>query len=346
MSLIITSFLISLIAALWVWMAGRKDPQGRPWLTILCMLMLLVLPLLTLLPKFQWEALGVIANSAQGSGTQSSIQSTLLQWLMTVWLFGSVLMLFRLVRGQRELAKWIEESKQASDHEWQESLEQCANMLGVNELPALRVKKDLSSPVVAGLLKPVILIPATAFQWPEETRKMAMLHELGHIRRKDLWLRLAADITCAIHWYNPLVWWMRATLLTQCEYACDARVIASGANPKRYISALCDVVESAMQHSLYSAGKARPAAVCAMADHAPLKMRVKRLLHGQRVGNPWLAVVAAVLTTATALGLTLVRPVMKQAGGVGMPESEKAQGGYGEEEIDLRHSADPFPGSR
>lgn len=336
MSLIITSFLISLIAALWVWMAGRKDPQGRPWLTCLCMLMLLVLPLLTLLPKFQWEALGVMANSSQGSGTQSSI----LPYLMTVWLFGSVVMLLRLVRGQRELAKWLKESQRASCHEWQECLEQCADMLGVDGIPDLRVKQDLSSPVVAGLLKPVILIPSSASQWPAETREMAMLHELGHIRRKDLWVRLAADITCAVHWYNPLVWWMRSTLLTQCEYACDARVIASGANPKRYISALCDVVESAIQHS---ACEARPSAVCAMADHAPLKMRVKRLLHDQRVGRPWLAVVAAVLTSATALGLTLVRPVIKQASET--PSSERAQPGYSEEEIDLRHSADPFPGN-
>lgn len=80
-----------------------------------------------------------------------------------------------------------------------------------------------------------------------------------------------------------------------------------------------------------------------MADHAPLKLRVQRLLHAQRGGRLWLAVSAAVLTAATALGLTLVRPVEKPTGA--MPVSEKTDGEYSEKEIDLRHSADPFPGN-
>lgn len=334
MSILLTSFLISLIAALWVWMAGRRDPHGRPWLTVLCLGMLLVLPLLTLLPKFQWEVLGVVSGASRAAGSESHVWS----WTIGVWLFGAFVMLVRMIRGQRILAKWLADSREMNDTEWLRCMDSSASMLGLENVPPVRLKEQLSSPVVAGLLKPVILMPSAARLWSIETRKMAILHELGHIQRKDLWVRLAADTTCALHWYNPLVWWMRAKLLTQCEYACDARVIASGANPKSYISALCDVVESAMQESREMV---RPAGVCAMADHAPLKMRVKRLLREQRVGSPWLAVAAAVLTTVTALGLTLVRPVIERSE-VAIDGGKEA---YSQEEIDLRHSANPFPGN-
>ncbi|MCP5534894.1 MAG: M56 family metallopeptidase [Akkermansiaceae bacterium] len=336
MALLLTSILISLLAALWVWMAGRKDPRGRPWLTGLCMGMLLVLPLMTLLPKFHWELVAVgdsLAQSLHRDGSQWGVVA----WLLVAWSVGAGLMAVRLIRRQRLLVRWVADSAPADCREWKSCMAQCVSMLGMKSLPALRVKMDLNSPVVTGLFKPVVLFPPSAQQWPEETVKMAVLHELGHIQRKDLWLRLTADITCAMHWYNPLVWWMKSRLLTQCEYACDARVIASGANPKTYIHALCDVVESAYR----ATPSPCPAGVCAMADHAPLRMRVNRLLQGHRVRSPWLAVVAAVITIATSLGMTMVRPALKNQAGSSVPSSPGLQ--YSQEEIDLRHSANPFP---
>ena len=78
-----------------------------------------------------------------------------------------------------------------------------------------------------------------------------------------------------------------------------------------------------------------------MADHAPLQARVDRLMFGVRSGGPWMAVLAAVFTTCTALGLTFVRPAIEDGGqGVADPVP-----GYDQREIDLRHSADPFPGN-
>ena len=52
-----------------------------------------------------------------------------------------------------------------------------------------------------------------------ERQIIDILYRLGQASAKDLWVRMAAEITCAVHWYNPLVWWMRTKLLTQCEYA-------------------------------------------------------------------------------------------------------------------------------
>lgn len=327
MSILLTSFLVSLIAALWVWMSARKDPHGRPWFTVLYLGMLLVLPLLALLPKLKLE----LFRSAPGAEGWSAGEGGDLSWVLFLWLAGAVVMLLRVAHDRWLLGRWLAQGVQAGAAMGGSCVEECAAMLGMEEFPDIRVKRGLSSPVVAGLLRPVILVPAVAKQWSDETWKMAILHELGHIQRKDLWLRMAADICCAVHWYNPLVWWMRSKLLTQCEYACDARVIASGVAPRAYVRALCDVVESALQES-------RPQGVVAMADHAPLKMRVERLMGGARVGRSWLAVVAAVLTTVTALGLTLIRPAAES-------DTSRDTGGYSQAEIDLRHRADPFPGN-
>ena len=314
-----------MIASLWVWMTGRRDPAGRLWLTGLCLGMLMVLPLLALLPKLRLDVL-VVEAGASGSQVEGSWH-----WVLWVWVTGVTVMMLRWLRGLWILKQWLGESLPVKGEVWDVHLRECEQMLGLAKLPDVRMKAGLSSPVVAGLWHPVILMPEGAEDWKFETRKMALLHELGHVQRKDLWLRMAADLTCVLHWYNPLVRWMRGKLLTQCEYACDARVVAAGADQKSYILALCDVLESAL-------GESRPSGLLAMADHAPLKTRVDRLLGKQRIGHLWLAVVAAVLTISTALALTLVRPIQKD-------DVEESVDSKILQEVELRHSANPFPGN-
>ena len=248
-------------------------------------------------------------------------------------------MLVRVVLHHLALRNWMRDSHVLGDAVLQKVLSDSAALLSIRSVPELRIQSGLSSPVVAGLFRPVILLPEHARQWSEETCKMVILHELGHLQRKDLWVRYAADIACALHWYNPLVGWMRCQLLSQCEYACDARVIAAGADAKVYVRALCDVVECAVDRS---GALTHPVGVCAMADHVPLQARVARLISGSsKAGKPWVAVFAAVFMTGAAFGFTLVRPaVVNKGSGIGQPSN-----GYSEQEIDLRHSADPFPGS-
>ncbi|MFK7910374.1 MAG: M56 family metallopeptidase [Akkermansiaceae bacterium] len=329
MNIALTSLVISLLASGCVWAMGRRDPGGKPWLTVICLLVLLMIPVLTFLPKWHLDLLGSVSGVAPVQGGVS--------WWFIAWSGGVAVMSLRVISSHIALRKWVGDSRPSENRAWQKIMRDSAAMLCLRTLPELRVKSGLSSPVVTGLKHPVILVPENARGWSEETFQMAIIHEMGHLQRKDLWLRYAADIACAFHWYNPLVWWMRAKLLSQCEYACDARVIATGVDAKAYVRALCDVVENAISRPDISV---RPAGVCAMADHAPLEVRVSRLMSGKRAGKPWLAVAAAMLTTCTALGLTLMRPAVERGSGGGESEIE-----YSKDEIDLRHSADPFPGN-
>jgi len=320
--LLLTSLLISCIATLCVWSMGRKDPCGKPWLTALCLGILLVLPILSILPKVRVEVLQ--ASQVQVATTSGWVIG---ETLVMLWGGGAILMFIRLLLSHRQLKQWRNNVEDAEDDRL---LSECVDTLGVKKLPRLKIKSGLTSPVVTGILKPTIILPVSSKQWSEETKKMAILHELGHIHRRDLWIRFAADIACVLHWYNPLVWWLRSRLLSQCEYACDAFVVSSGVSRRCYITALCDVVESALNEP-------RPVGILAMTDHAPLKLRVDRLLGGVQISKSWIAIIAAVVTMSTALGLSLVRP----AAVVEILGEEKPV--YTQEEINLRHSANPFP---
>ncbi len=275
-----------------------------------------------MLPKVQVN----ILPASQAVATESSFW-IVASWVVPFWIIGFLVLGVRFLLHRWNLQRWLGDTDLAQCHDL---LGECKVMLSMKQSPVLKMKNGLASPVVTGAWKPIIILPVTFLEWDRETQKMAMLHELGHIQRRDLWVRSAAELACILHWYNPLVWWLRAQSLSQCEYACDALVISSGANRQSYINALCDVVEACIQEQ-------RPQGLVAMADHAPLQLRVNRLLGGASSGKPWLAIAVAVMTSATALGMTLIRPgAVKEAISFEGPI-------YSQEEIDFRHSADPFP---
>ena len=153
---------------------------------------------------------------------------------------------------------------------------------------------------------------------------MVLFHELGHLARHDLWTGLVARLACLIHWFNPLAWTLRRQLMAQCEFACDTFVIAAGAHPATYATALCDVAEEASD---------APAAALAMAGPAPLRQRVERLVveEPQRT-MPFLIAGTLLVTITASVALSVVRF-----------RNEWPGAGYTPEEIRMRLTADPFP---
>jgi beta-lactamase regulating signal transducer with metallopeptidase domain len=53
-----------------------------------------------------------------------------------------------------------------------------------------------------------------------------LLHELGHIKRRDPLVALVCLGLQILYWFHPLVWMVRVRLATLREIACDADVVA------------------------------------------------------------------------------------------------------------------------
>lgn len=80
----------------------------------------------------------------------------------------------------------------------------------------------IESPILIGLLNPILLIPTS---YNKITLRHMIAHELSHYRYKDLWIKWIAGIITAVHWFNPIVHYGRSKLNQQCELACDERTI-------------------------------------------------------------------------------------------------------------------------
>ena len=354
--MIITSITLSIIAlALSIWI-GRKNPVKSSGLTAGMLVLLTLSPLLILLPKISvvvpWLEKAPVSNAVVTGGTTLSESSVgFLHVALWVWSIGIVMLSVRLLAHWMTARKWCKEAEVVTSNRVLRSLEECAEILNINRLPEVRVCRQIESPLVTGLMKSTILLPYRSERWSDDTLHMVLLHELGHVKRKDLWANMFSQVACVFHWFNPMVWMLKKRLQNECEYACDAHVIARGANAKHYIYALCDVAEQC-------SNKRASVAALAMANKASLKSRVENLLNKKRGSSPLLILSILAVTASATLAYNLIQPERER---IHAPMDEQAQKPqfaepphmkhapaeekveYTPEEIEKRLTADPFP---
>lgn len=122
-------------------------------------------------------------------------------------------------------------------------LEQAKKELNIKRNIRIRMTSDPCSPMLVGILFPVIYIPCSELS--DENLKMVFLHELTHYKRRDLafkWLSLFVNV---LHWFNPFAYLLCANLSEACEISCDMAVTKkmSDSEQKLYMKTILDLVE-------------------------------------------------------------------------------------------------------
>ena len=117
---------------------------------------------------------------------------------------------------------------------------------------SLRIVSEpsVSTPFVAGLLRPTLFIPS---DWEATTsaeeREFVLQHERAHLANRDLpWLYLAR-LMIALCWPNPLFWLLAARLRAVSETLSDESVLAAGADPRAYAACLLNHHQRARKHA-------------------------------------------------------------------------------------------------
>ena len=101
---------------------------------------------------------------------------------------------------------------------------------GVRLLKSSRV----AVPVVWGIFRPVLLLPADVEEWPKERFDVVLQHELAHVGRWDNISLILTRIAVSLFWVHPLAWSLDRAGRSECERACDDLVLASGTKPSDY----------------------------------------------------------------------------------------------------------------
>jgi beta-lactamase regulating signal transducer with metallopeptidase domain len=223
----------------------------------------------------------------------------------SLWSAGSLTMLLGIavsyIRGRRLVAK----AQPVTDSCLLAALAAARSVLGLRAKPDLRSDAGVPSPMIwAWGPNPVALIPDDAIDQTESTDwELIFIHELAHVRRRDHWAAVFADIAVALYFWNPVVWWARQRLSRESEFACDDCVANSGKSAVEFAQALLALRREALMPRI-------PAAYLA-GSGSWLKARVNRLLQTNQqpaasFGRAWLTGALSVACTVV-LALALVQ---------------------------------------
>ena len=159
-----------------------------------------------------------------------------------LYLLGLFAVLLRLIVSAFAAARIYRRSMPIEHWELPELMEQ----MGVDQvrLRSLSPQEAYQSPVTLRWNGPVILVPLEFIDWPEEAQRIALLHELAHIRRGDWAISSLGWFISACYWFNPLVWVALGRLRDEAERACDDEVLASGVIPTVYAEELLQIARS------------------------------------------------------------------------------------------------------
>ena len=255
-----------------------------------------------------------------GEGVSQTGALALPRWglyvLAALWLLGALWVLLPKLRARRALERLVRASRPAAEAPVPEVLLQCRTLLGLRRQPEVRTSPAVSSPLVTGIFHPVILLPEQPMD--PETLKCLLLHELDHIYRGDLWVRLGSLAALTIHWYNPLFHMLDRTVREVGEERCDedVAILLNRRERLRYGQIL-------LQMAAGSTERAGPWVLC-LSSREALERRLSKMLHTTpRKGRKRLLALlaaAAVLSCGTAAAWLSREPLITAA-----PEDPAAQ---------------------
>jgi beta-lactamase regulating signal transducer with metallopeptidase domain len=229
------------------------------------------------------------------------------RWPMMVtllWAAGMVAGMIRLIAGL-VWAGWIaRRARRLTDPAWDTALAAASSVLGLRRAIPLLISDGTAVPVTCGVLRPKLLFPRDADTWEPSRRHVVLLHELAHVKRRDCLVQALAQMTCAIHWFNPVAILAASRLRAEQERACDDLVLGAGHSGPAYAHHLCDI-----------AGAARPVAfpgwvTLAMAGSSRFEHRVRAILnerHDRRPASGRLAIGCALIGAAAVVPLGALR---------------------------------------
>lgn len=156
----------------------------------------------------------------------SKTPSTINILLLTIWVFGIVIMSILAFHSWRQLHILEKSALPLQSKKVKYVWNQCLSEMNIKETIPVYSTVFLKSPITVGFLRPRIYIPIHLISDfnPKDMRFM-LLHELQHCRHKDTLINIFMNIAGIVYWFNPLIWYALKEMRCDREIACDSAVL-------------------------------------------------------------------------------------------------------------------------
>lgn len=231
---------------------------------------------------------GATMHDVDGRGW---LAATSIQLLLVAYAIGVVVATLPTILTSWRARRLLRRSRRLErDPRWAADLVDARARLDVRRAVRLFRSAEVGVPMTWGVLRPVILVPAAADAWTSDQRRMALRHELAHVRGGDWGFGVASRVACALFWFHPGAWWVARSLRRDAEKAADDRVLASGVARSDYAELLISASSSGVL----------PTAL-ALSGRGPLRSRLVAVLDPRHDVRPLARRWALAATAACAI---------------------------------------------
>ncbi len=151
-----------------------------------------------------------------------SFLQTNLPLVVGIWVLGCAILFSRLILGYL----WVNQLKNSPKNQFDERLTQILSdikqKMNITKTVQVKVSRMVSLPMIMGVLKPVILIPASLVSgFSQEQLETILAHELAHLKRHDFLLNGLQSVLDVIYFFHPAMWLLSAQIRKERENCCD-----------------------------------------------------------------------------------------------------------------------------
>ena len=202
--------------------------------------------------------------------------------LPLLWLAGGVALAVYV--GACNLRLWwlVTRERPLTDQKILDVLEDCKAEMGIRNILGIVTTDKVSSAALFGFVRPRLLLPAGMVETlSRQELRYVFMHELGHLRRRDIYVGWLMSLLQVLHWFNPLVWLAFYRMQSDRELACDALVLsyASSGESKEYGRTIVSLLER------FSRPQRLPSMAGILENKSQLKRRIKMIAQFKRTSN-------------------------------------------------------------
>lgn len=140
---------------------------------------------------------------------QSEKIDEIMPWIILIWATGMIIFLMLNIKRYVNFRYFILQNHRIYNTEHSNA--------------QIIISSNATTPMVMGFFNPIVVLPNVQFK--DKELIMILSHELVHIKRGDLLIKLVIMITKTVHWFNPAIYHLSKQINNYCELSCDEKVV-------------------------------------------------------------------------------------------------------------------------
>ncbi|MFC1633402.1 M56 family metallopeptidase [Planctomycetota bacterium] len=213
-------------------------------------------------------------QETEAKGDSEAVSVSFVRLLPLLWLLGTVVIAGYVCVRNINLWWTIKRERPITDQTILDLLEDCKMQMGIQTILGVVVSDRIKSPALFGFIRPRLLLPQGILEtYGHEELRYVFIHELAHLKQRDIYLGWLIALLHVAHWFNPLMWFAFGRMRADREMACDRLAISTMGpdEPPKYGRTIVNLLES------FSQVRYLPSVAGILEDTCQMERRIKMI---------------------------------------------------------------------